>query len=90
MKAQNEAAAKEAKVAMDEQQRTLRADAAAAHLEAKKFKRQAKATGEAGVATQATLEAAHSADMQQAVGRSEALLAEQVIGPAHEAYMLVK
>ena len=89
MKALSDTAAKEAKAAMDEQQRTLWADAAAAHLEAKKFKRQAKATGEAGAAAQATLEAANSADLKQAAGRSEALLTEQVKKLINRARMLV-
>lgn len=78
MKEQSDAAAKAAKAALDEQQRSLRADAAAAHGDARKFKRQAAATGEAGAAAVATLEAAHASDLSHAASRSKALLVEQV------------
>jgi hypothetical protein len=77
VKEQSDSAGKAAKAALDEQQRARRADAAAAHGEASKFKRQAAATGEGGAAARAALEAAHQSALACAASRSEALLVEQ-------------
>jgi hypothetical protein len=88
VKAQSDAAGKAAKAALDAQQRALRADAAAAHGEARKFKRQAAATGEGGAAARAALEAAHQSALACAATRSEALLVEQVRGQGLQRAML--